>query len=500
MRTDKQKLGQFLTNPTIADFMSKLVCFETAKIALDPAVGEGVFLKCLENNKKNNFNYIAYDIDETMIEKASKIINRNVQYNVADYLLTDIKKKPDIIICNPPYNRFQEIPNRKKYIELFHKKYNFTVNGYSNLYVYFLVKSLFDLNEGGKSIFIIPYEFFNTGYGNAIKKLFIQTRFLKSIYKFDNNIPLFDDVLTTSCIILLEKSRHEKVDFISIKNIEEIANETFNHINSYYYSEIDYKKKWNCYFEEKSRQKYKNLINFSKIAKVKRGIATGCNYFFALNKSRIDAFGLSQNVLEQCVCKSPDIKKIVFTETDFSDLFFLDKKVYLFNGLNAKTSNDYKYIALAEEKKYNSAYLLRQKKPWFSIEKRAIAPIWFSVFNRNKFKIIRNETQARNLTTFHSVYLNNEYNKKEYINVFFCYLITPICQDLLKKSKREYGGGLNKFEPNDLNNAKILDITLISKKDTIHILRLYDQIKNKTEAECQKVIDELNRIFTSYMT
>ena len=56
MNTKKKELGQFFTSPIIADFMSKLVYFDSAKTVLDPAVGEGVFLKYIDINKKNVYN------------------------------------------------------------------------------------------------------------------------------------------------------------------------------------------------------------------------------------------------------------------------------------------------------------------------------------------------------------------------------------------------------------------------------------------------------------
>lgn len=498
MSTTKKKLGQFFTSPIIADFMSWLVCFDSAKIALDPAVGEGVFLKHLDMNKKNVLQYIAYDIDESMIETSKELINENVKYEYNDYLTSDIAVRPDIIICNPPYNKFQEIPNRSEYIALFKRKYGISISGYSNLCIYFLIKSLFELNENGKCAYIIPYEFLNTGYGETIKKYLVQSKYLKSIYKFNNNISIFDDALTTSCILLFEKKEHDCIEFINVNDVEEIKTKTFNQIQSYSYYELDYKQKWNIYFKPEDMNQFKNLINFSKIARVKRGIATGGNEFFTLCKEKIETLNLSQDVLVKCVCKSADVKVLVFREKDFWDLYLSNKKVYLFDGTKAKSSNDFDYITYGENNDYHKSYLNSHRKPWYLLEEKQIAPIWVSVFNRNGIKVIRNESQAKNLTTFHGIYFNNESFDENFINVFYCYLLSPICQELLEQCKREYGGGLDKFEPNDLNNAKVLDITMISNTDICEILDLYNQIKTGSE-DFDRIIDKLNHIFMSYM-
>lgn len=498
MNTKKKELGQFFTTPLIAEFMSKLVYFEEAKIALDPAVGEGVFLKYLDINKKNTLEYMAYDVDEAMIKTSKKVFGENVQYVCKDYLVSDISKKPDIIICNPPYNKFQEIPKRNEYIKLFVEKYGVSVSGYSNLCVYFLIKSLFELNDNGKCAYIIPYEFLNTGYGENIKKYLLESKFLKSIYKFDSSISIFDDVLTTSCILLLEKKEHENIDFIYVNDIEEIKNKTFRRIQTYSYLELDYAQKWNLYFTPQENHQFKNLVEFSKFAKVKRGIATGGNAFFTLNKGQIESLGLSQDVLVECVCKSPDIKVLVFQEKDFLDLYVSNKKVYLFDGTKAKSTNECNYISYGQKNNYHKSYLNSHRNPWYLIEDKQVAPIWISVFSRDRLKVIRNESQAKNLTTFHGIYFYNELLDESFINVFYCYLLSPICQTLLKQCKREYGGGLDKFEPNDLNNAKVLDISVISKEDIREILDLYNQLK-VGEIDSFTIIERLNSIFISYM-
>ena len=133
------------------------------------------------------------------------------------------------------------------------------------------------------------------------------------------------------------------------------------------------------------------------------------------------------------------------------------------------------------------------------MEEKQIAPIWISVFNRNGLKVIRNETLTKNLTTFHGIYFNDKFLNEDFINIFYCYLLTPICQTLLKESKREYGGGLDKFEPNDLNNAKVLDLSMISDKDTCEILALYNQIRDN-QHDFSTIVERLNNVFTSYMS
>lgn len=491
-RTREQKLGQFFTDPKIASFMVDLAITKNTKTFLDNSVGEGVFTDIVFSFNKNIKMY-ACEIDKKTYMKYINKCKYDISAYHCDYLKKDFKIKFDSIVANPPYNKFQEIPDRYSYIKMFKKKYNISLSGYSNLCIYFLIKSINELKENGKCAFIMPYEFLNSGYGVVVKKYLLEKKMLSKIFKFNSNLSLFSDAITTSCIIYLENCNHDSIDFINVNSINEIKNRTFTNIINYSYDKIDPNKKWLSYFDT-CNNNYKNLVPLKTYAKVKRGIATGNNNFFCLNKTLIEKFGLSKNVCIPCLTKAPDVSSIVFTAEDFNNLSNLDKKTYIFDGTRSSIKNDYDYIKYGEETEQNKSYLNMHRKPWYSIENKNAAPILLTAFNRGQIKVIRNEAMIKNLTTFHSVFINDDY--KDLTDVMFCYLISPLAQSILFENKREYGDGLDKFEPNDLNDAQILDLRVISKKDLVKISNIYSRIKETQNDSCFK---ELDSIFSSYM-
>ena len=62
-------------------------------------------------------------------------------------------------------------------------------------------------------------------------------------------------------------------------------------------------------------------------------------------------------------------------------------------------------------------------------------------------------------------------------------------------NKREYGEGLDKFEPNDLNNAMVLNINIINDNDKKTINNIYQECKKNNILD----IDRLNDVFTNYV-
>ncbi len=491
----KNDLGQFYTPQPIAKFMTEWVLKKNNNELLDPAVGLGIFV--LEAKKiRPDIKVTAFEIDSETVNQLNKLCDFSIDLHKIDYLSYFSDRKYSAIICNPPYNKFQQIPNRDKYNKLFSDKYGIKLSGYSNLYVYFLIKSINELKEGGRCCYIIPYEFLNTGYGQIVKQYLLNQKIIKHIIKFDSNLKLFSDVITTSCILCLEKTENEYVDFINVDCIENLCFPfSDNLIKTLNINDIDAKKKWSNYFKDEQSDKYSNLVKFSSVAIAKRGIATGNNSFFTITQNKINKLNLSKDVCIPCIAKSSYIDRYILTDDYVQYLIGENKNMFIFDGTKANNHYDFDYIQYGENIGVNKSYLVAHRRPWFAIEKKQVAPILISVFNRERLKVVRNEANIKNLATFHGVYFINNVTD-DFVTVFFCYLITPIAQKILNLNKREYGEGLNKFEPNDLNNAMVFDITKLSIDDKYKINKIYNLLKLD---ENKKYIDDLNKIFIKYI-
>jgi adenine-specific DNA-methyltransferase len=113
-------------------------------------------------------------------------------------------------------------------------------------------------------------------------------------------------------------------------------------------------------------------------------------------------------------------------------------------------------------------------------------------------RFIRNETDSKNLTTFHSIYIkeSNLFNKID-IDLLFAYLLTDTAKNIFSDNRREYGNGLTKFEPNDLNNSYILNIFNLEERIIDEILNLYFKYREsilKNRREDKTYIDMINTI------
>ena len=505
----RKKFAQFFTPFQLASLMTDwLLGNQNINTVLEPAFGLGVFYRALLS-KKSELSIKGFDIDETIFAEAKEIFHGipKVDIHLEDYMFNDWNNKYDGIICNPPYFKFHDYDNKTILNEI-ENHLKIKLNGFTNIYALFLLKSIYQLNTNGRLAYIIPSEFLNSDYGKLVKSALIKNKILRHIIVFDFEENVFDDALTTACILLCSNDKnYQKVKFSTIKKIDEletiqvyIANYSVksDDNSTYTYNELDPEIKWRKYYQAQNGIKYKNLIPFSSVAKVVRGIATGANEYFIFSKSKASQYGIDEKYLLPCICKAIDVKDNFFTKDKFNSLVNADRQSFLLNAISAKDEKVLKYIEIGEKTGIDKKYLTACRTPWYSLENRPPSPIWVSVFNRSGLKFVRNEANISNLTTFHCVYpVQTSLFDNVNIDILFAYLLTDVAREIFEDNRREYGNGLQKFEPNDLNKAMMLDLTLLDKKTENEIIRLYKKYRETVlnQASDDSLLDNINGIF-----
>lgn len=157
------------------------------------------------------------------------------------------------------------------------------------------------------------------------------------------------------------------------------------------------------------------------------------------------------------------------------------------------TINVATYIKNGEREGVHLRHLTSHRKPWFAVEKRHPAPIWVSVFNRSGLRFVRNEAGVANLTTFHCIYPQPSLFNEVTTDLLFAYLISDTAKLIFEDNMREYGNGLKKFEPNDLNKGKMLDLRLLPNEKKKKMERLYYENKRSKNTEFIHEIDTILR-------
>lgn len=489
-----KKYGQYFTPQNIAKFMADWISEIEPKSILDPSIGNNIFI-C--NIEKKDIHCKGYDVDKEVVEFFNNYNKCLFDIDFSDYLLNGWDEKWDAIVANPPYNRFQNIDNKEEIRKLFKNKIKIDLNGYTNQYALFLVKSLYELKDYGRLAYIIPTEFMNLEYGSVVRKALCEKGYLSKIIVFDtssNKNTLFNSAITTSCIVLVEKKFHE---FVSICKVDYFENKPLDvfEVVKIKTNEMLLNNNWKTFYSGRTINTDR-LVIFEKYIKVSRGIATGDNKYFLFNKEKKEKYNLSDKHFYKVICKAPYISKPFFTEAEFNEIVKSNKDYLLFDGTLCKDVENELYLQKGQNEGILNKYLVASRKIWYESENKSIAPIWFCGNSREKIKVVRNIMGIKNLTTFHGLFVKEKY--LDITNIIFCFLLTKTSQSLFEKNKKEYAGGLNKFQPGDIQHSFTIDFEKIEEQDINKINGIYETIKAKNFVSDLE-INSLDEIFKVYL-
>lgn len=228
MAKETKNLGQYFTPEYVADFMIGLSSVAKDAKILEPACGEGVFLKLLE--EKGYKNIIGYEVDETL----NKITKSKILFE--SFVTADIKEKYDLVIGNPPYIRWKHLNQTLKEElnnnELWQKYFN----SLCDYLCIFVLKSVELLKENGELIFITPEYWINTKHAQILRSYLTKNGYFTNIVHF-NETPIFDKVASSILIFKFIKSsdlkkRTQNIKVIKYLSTQRLTQETLSKINN----------------------------------------------------------------------------------------------------------------------------------------------------------------------------------------------------------------------------------------------------------------------------
>lgn len=193
---------------------------------LEPSCGIGHLLQLVY---KKFSNITAIDIDNDVLNISEKLFPL-IDYKCCDFLTTNIEKKYDLIIANPPYFEILKKNVPEEYKEI--------CSGRVNIYYLFLYKCINLLSDNGELRFIIPKSFLSNKYAEKLRKfliskcIIIDIEFFQSDKCFEN---ASQNVIILKCKRGNGNSKHvlsinDSLFFVPNNNLE-ITNKTIQTLN-----------------------------------------------------------------------------------------------------------------------------------------------------------------------------------------------------------------------------------------------------------------------------
>jgi len=200
-----KSLGQYMTPKFIAEFMSSLISKPQSSSILEPCAGEGIFLQVLY--EKGFRNVIAYEIDERL-GKGSPI-----QITYRDFLKIPPEQCFDVVIGNPPYVRWKNIPEEWRRLFKENEYWNKIMNGLCDLTYAFIYHAVNFLRDYGELIFICPLFWTETVHGKHLREHLSKNGSVELLINL-NEAKVFEQVSST--IIIFKYVKRVKLPYVKV--------------------------------------------------------------------------------------------------------------------------------------------------------------------------------------------------------------------------------------------------------------------------------------------
>ncbi len=235
-KSDRKLNGAFFTPDYIINFIIKEVKPLPNDKNLDPSCGCGAFLIGLTEYYKDTFSksvkeivkenifgsdILAYNIYRTKLLLSIYALQNNEILEESDFNLLNQDSlsakwnlKFDTIVGNPPYVKFQDLPDESR--EYLVKNWTTVEGGSFNLYFAFFELGYKLLKPTGRLGYISPNNYFTSLAGEAMRRFFQEKKCVTRIIDFTHK-KVFD-AQTYTALTFLNKQKNKAIKFDRIKN------------------------------------------------------------------------------------------------------------------------------------------------------------------------------------------------------------------------------------------------------------------------------------------
>jgi len=196
MKLDISNLGQVFTPCYIVADMINLI--KNQGSILEPSAGDGAFALKLDKKKL------------TAIEYDEKFAKKHNFLNI-DFFAYSIKNRFDTIIGNPPYIRYQDIKDDTK--KLLSSSDYLIFDNRSNLYLFFIYKSILHLKDNGELIFITPRDFLKATSAMKLNEFIFNQGTITNIVELGDK-KIFQNAQPNTIIWRFEKNNFKRTTSI----------------------------------------------------------------------------------------------------------------------------------------------------------------------------------------------------------------------------------------------------------------------------------------------
>jgi len=281
----------------------------------------------------------------------------------------EFEKLSDLIVGNPPYIHFSNLPEY-----LTERVKEITKTGEGDIYYAFILRAISFLKDGGELIYIVPYHFFYNTHAKYLREDLLASGKIELIIDLDE-ARLFSGESPETVIFKFKKGQYdlkrEKITILRLKCArakpleiyarakQALKERASNDLFSYYQiPHFLHSQSWSVYVFTPS---FSSSLKLKDLAKVGVGLVSGLERAFYVSEEELENFTEKEKALVKKFVKARNCKR--FWVDGYQLYILIDTHIKSEEELREEFPNIYKKL-LAFKERLQKRYLPKGKS-WF---------------------------------------------------------------------------------------------------------------------------------------
>lgn len=452
---ERRRIGQFLTPLPVVRHMVQAAVGASTTIAVDAGCGSGRFaLEVARSHPQIPVSAIDLDPLATIVTRANVAVLgiKNVRVIQEDFLTWEPPPRTGsaAFLSNPPYVRHHDLPSS---VKLWGAKaaraLGHSASSLSGLHAYFLLAAAIKSRDGDRGCFITSSEWLDVGYGSLMRSLLANGLGLELLELIDARHRTFDDAMTTSVVTTFERGHTGGAFGLVVESVEDLITDAVVR-HALDRDQLQVAPTWSRILL-RTLDRDASHIELGRYARVSRGLVTGANGYFVMTQADAAARGLERWV-------EPVISSAREVQTAFRGgvIDMATLRCLLVAPREIPDDDDHRplldYLKLGAREGHDRGYIASRRRPWWYLGRLPRPTVVATYMTRTGPVFLRNEHRLPILNVAHGLYPHRPMTESELHG-----LVAVLNREAPRfmGSGRTYHGGLEKFEPGEMERLLI---------------------------------------------
>jgi len=472
LETPQKLRGGYYTPPDLAAFLVRWVLESRPRRILEPACGDGAFLRALAEQEPAGLEaVVGCELDPAEADKARQVCVPGATKTIRaeDFLrwaLPRVERPPefDAVLGNPPFIRYQYLDARQqRRAEQLFGTLGLPFTKHTNAWVPFVVASLALLRPGGRLAMVVPAELLHVLHAQSLRDYLL--RQCRRTLVLDPEGLWFGDTLQGVVLLLAEKRTTDDREPGELAIVPMARRDSLSQTASLW-GQADFvsgtwlEGKWMPALLRRAERELLERLRqhlqvgrFKDIATVDVGIVTGANRFFLVPDEIVQEYGL-ETFAHPMFGRSEHVAGVIYdrrcheanrrSQLPANFLWFDDVPVA---DLPAGAR---RYIRQGEAEGLPRRYKCRIRSPWYRVPSVYAAPAAMLKRCHHFPRLVLNRAGAFTTDTAYRI-APHKVRADDLVFAFVNSLTALTCE----LEGRHYGGGVLELVPSEIERLLV---------------------------------------------